>query len=189
MKLKSLDDLLLDQLQDLYGAEGQLIKALPKMAKAASAQPLQEAFREHLDETKRQRERLEQVFRSLDQKPKAKKCKGMQGLIEEGQELMEEDAEPAVLDAGLIAAAQRVEHYEMAAYGTVRTLAQTLGHQEAADLLQQTLDEEGETDHLLTDLAESQVNPRAEKPRGNGGNGGRRSSAQRRSGSPRRKSR
>ena len=189
MKLRSLDDLLLDQLQDLYGAEGQLIKALPKMAKAASAQPLQKAFREHLDETSANASDSSRSLSRWTRSPKAKKCKGMQGLIEEGQELMEEDAEPEVLDAGLIAAAQRVEHYEMAAYGTVRTLAQTLGHQEAADLLQQTLDEEGETDHLLTDLAESQVNPGEQRPQGNGGNGGRRPSLQRRSSSARRKGR
>lgn len=163
MKIRSMTDLLLDQIQDLYGAENQLIKALPKMAKAASTESLRNAFQEHLETTRQQKKRLEQVFAELDKKPKAKKCKGMEGLLEEGKEMMEEDAEPAIRDAGLIAAAQRVEHYEIAGYGTVRTLAQQLGLEKAAQLLQQTLDEEGYTDQRLTDLAESQVNIEAER--------------------------
>src|SRR5262249_1822774 len=153
-----LHDLFVDQLKDLYNAENQLVKALPKMAKAASSPELRSAFEEHLEVTKGHVERLEQVFESLDLPPKGQKCKAMKGLIEEGKELIDEEPEADVLDAGLICAAQKVEHYEMAGYGCVRTWARQLGHAEAADLLQQTLDEEGEADKKLTQIAESMVN-------------------------------
>jgi ferritin-like metal-binding protein YciE len=163
MKMATLKDLFLEELKDLYSAEKQLIKALPKMAKAATSEELKEGFLEHLEQTKGHAERLEQVFELLGQKPRAKTCKAMEGLIEEGKELLEEDAEPEVLDAGLIAAAQRVEHYEIAGYGCVRTYAELLGEEEARDLLQQTLDEEAETDRKLTELSE-QINVEAESP-------------------------
>ena len=162
MKLESLRDLFVDELKDLYSAEHQLLKALPKMAKAATAPELKRAFESHLKETKGQVERLEQVFRSLDVSPRGKKCKAMEGLVEEGAELMQEDAEPEVMDAGLIAAAQRVEHYEMAGYGCVRTYAQLLGESKAVTLLQKTLDEEGAADKKLTQIAK-QINVDAEE--------------------------
>jgi ferritin-like metal-binding protein YciE len=162
MKLKTLNDLFVDQLKDLYSAENQLLKALPKMAKAAESEELRDAFTAHLEETKGQVERLEKIFSGLDVSPRGKKCKAMEGLIEEGKELIEEDAEPNVKDAGLIGAAQKVEHYEIAAYGTARTIAQQLGHDDYADLLQETLDEEGAADQKLTDIAESSVNAEAE---------------------------
>lgn len=158
MELASLKDLYVNELKDLYSAENQLVKALPKMAKAASSKELQDGFKEHLEQTKGHVERLEEIFDKLETTPKGKKCKAMESLIEEGKELTEEDAEPEVLDAGLIAAAQKVEHYEMAGYGCVRTYARLLGDEEAADLLQQTLDEEGETDKKLTALAETVIN-------------------------------
>jgi ferritin-like metal-binding protein YciE len=161
MKLDSLQKLYIEELRDLYNAENQLVKALPKMAKGASHQELKQAFEDHLDQTKEHVERLEEIFKRLDEKPTGKTCKGMKGLIEEGAEMLEEDGDEAVLDAALIGAAQRVEHYEIAAYGTVRTFANMLGEQEAVELLQQTLDEEGETDKLLTELAESVVNVEA----------------------------
>lgn len=154
MKLSTLRDLYIDELKDLYSAENQLLKALPKMAKAATSAPLKKGFEKHLEETKGQVERLETIFEALDQSPKGKKCKAMEGLIEEAKELLEEDAEPEVLDVGLIACAQRVEHYEMAGYGCVRTYAELLGESAAAKLLQATLDEEGKTDKALTQLAE-----------------------------------
>jgi ferritin-like metal-binding protein YciE len=158
MALHSLRDLFLDELKDLYDAEKQLLKALPKMAKASSAPQLRAAFEEHLEVTRGQVTRMEQVFETLGETPRGKKCKAMQGLIEEGSELMGEDADPSVLDAGLIAAAQRVEHYEMAGYGTVRTFASLLGEDKATRLLQETLDEEGEADKNLTKLAETVIN-------------------------------
>jgi len=161
MKLDSLQKLYISELQDVFSAENQILKALPKMAKAASSPDLKAAFTEHLEQTKGQVERLETIFQGLERSPKGKKCKGMEGLIEEGKEMMEEDAEPTVLDAALIAAAQRVEHYEIAAYGTVRTYAQLLGREEDVTLLQETLDEEGETDKKLTELAESMINVEA----------------------------
>ena len=161
MKLASLHDLYIDELKDLYSAENQLLKALPKMAKAASAPELQTAFEDHLEETQGQVRRLERIFKKLDASPKGKKCKAMEGLIEEGKEVIEEDADPAVRDAALIAAAQRVEHYEMAGYGCVRTYARLLGYDEAADLLQETLDEEGAADKKLTKLAEASINAEA----------------------------
>ncbi len=162
MKIDSLNTLLEEELKDIYSAEKQLLKALPKMAKNASSEGLKSALQEHLQITQRQVERLEEVFGLLGKPAKAKTCKAMQGLVEEGNEMMEEDAEDAVMDAAIIAAAQKVEHYEMASYGTVRTWARLCGEEEAADLLQETLDEEGEADKRLTDLAESFVNPEAE---------------------------
>jgi ferritin-like metal-binding protein YciE len=161
MKLDSLQKLYIEELRDLYNAENQLLKALPKMAKNASHQELKQAFETHLGQTEEHVERLEDIFKKLDEKPTGKTCKAMKGLIEEGSEMMKEEGEESVLDAGLIAAAQRVEHYEIAGYGTVRTFANMLGETEAAELLQQTLDEEGETDKLLTELAESVVNVEA----------------------------
>jgi len=161
MKLGSLEDLYVDQLKDLLDAEKQIIKALPKMAKATSSPELQNAFQEHLEQTKGQVQRLEQIFEKSGRPARGKKCKAMEGLIEEGKELMEEDAEENVLNAGLIAAAQKVEHYEMAGYGCVRTYAEMLGDKEAANLLQQTLDEEKQTDEKLNQLAERLINVRA----------------------------
>ncbi len=146
MKMESLQELFVEKLRDLYSAENQIIKALPKMVKAASSEQLRNGFEEHLEQTRQQVERLDQIFEELDEKPKGKKSKGMQGLLEEGKELMEEDIDPEVLDAGLIAAAQHVEHYEIAGYGCVRTYAELLGFSNATKLLQQTLDEEKQTD-------------------------------------------
>jgi ferritin-like metal-binding protein YciE len=161
MSLDSLHDLYVDELKDLYNAENQLLKALPKMAKAAAAPELKAAFTEHLEVTRKQVERLDQIFEGLGVNPKGKKCKAMEGLIEEGKEVMEEDGEDEVIDAALIAAAQRVEHYEMAGYGCVRTFANLLGYEDAAALLQETLDEEGEADKKLTELAETVINVEA----------------------------
>ena len=161
MKLNSLNKLYLEELRDLYSAETQLVKALPKMAKGASSDELMKAFESHLEQTKEHVERLTEIFERLDEKPTGKTCKAMKGLIEEGSEMLEEDGEESVIDAGLIAAAQRVEHYEIAGYGTVRTFANLLGQDEAAELLQQTLDEEGETDKQLSELAEGIVNEKA----------------------------
>ena len=156
-----LQELLVDELKDIYSAENQIIKALPKMAKAASSPELKRAFERHLEETKRQVERLDQIGEALDIKMTGKKCKGMEGLIEEGKEIMSEDLEEDTLDAGLIGAAQKVEHYEIAAYGTARAHANMLGLNKIARLLQQTLDEEGNTDRKLTQLAESIINVEA----------------------------
>jgi ferritin-like metal-binding protein YciE len=156
-----LEELLVDELKDLYSAENQIIKALPKMAKASSSPELRRAFERHLEETKRQVERLNQIGEALDTKLTGKKCKGMEGLIEEGKEIMAEDLDENAIDAGLIGAAQKVEHYEIAAYGTARTHAEMLGYTKAAKLLQQTLDEEGATDKKLTALAESIINVEA----------------------------
>lgn len=164
MKAKEFSKLYLDQLKDIYSAENQLVRALPKMAKAASSNQLQQAFTMHLEETKGQVQRLEQIFSELKASTRGPKCKGMEGLIEEGTELLEkhEKMEGEVLDAGLIAAAQRIEHYEIAAYGTARTFAQQLGYHEAAQLLQQTLDEEHATDQKLTAIATGEVNKEAQ---------------------------
>jgi ferritin-like metal-binding protein YciE len=161
MKVGTLHDLYVDELKDLFNAENQLVKALPKLAQAASAPELRTAFEEHLEQTRGHVQRLEQIFKKLDVSPKGKKCKAMEGLIEEGKEVMD-DVEPPVLDAGLIAAAQRVEHYEMAGYGCVRTFANLLGYDDAAELLQETLDEEGAADKKLTELAETIVNVEAD---------------------------
>jgi len=163
VQMNSLQELYLEELKDLYNAEQQILKALPKMMKAASDRELQRAFSQHEKQTQRQVKRLERIFRELGETPRGKRCKGMEGLLEEGADLIKEKPEPEVLDAGLIAAAQRVEHYEIAAYGTLRTYAQQLGHAEQASLLQETLNEEGETDKLLTALAESSINLEAEE--------------------------
>jgi ferritin-like metal-binding protein YciE len=156
-----LEDLLVDELKDLYSAENQIVKALPKMVKAASAPELKRAFERHLEETRRQVERLDQIGELLEIKMTGKKCKGMEGLLEEGKEVMEEDLDENALDAGLIGAAQKVEHYEIAGYGTARTHATLLGYTKVARLLQQTLNEEGNTDKKLTQLAESIINVEA----------------------------
>lgn len=156
-----LEELLIDELKDLYSAENQIIKALPRMAKAASSPELKRAFERHLEETRRQVERLDQIGEALDVRLTGKKCKGMEGLIEEGKEIMSEDLEEAALDAGLIGAAQKVEHYEIAGYGTARTHASMLGMNKVAKLLQQTLEEEALTDKKLTQLAESIINVEA----------------------------
>lgn len=162
MKENTLKELYLDELRDLYDAEQQLIKALPKMAKASSSSELRKGFEHHLEQTRGHAERLEQIFEVLGEPAKGKKCKGMAGLIAEGSEMMDEDFEDEVMDSGLISAAQRVEHYEIAAYGTVREFANLLGENEAASLLEKTLSEEKETDQKLTELSE-QINPEALK--------------------------
>ena len=156
-----LEELLVDELKDIYSAESQIVRALPKMARAASSPDLKRAFERHLEETRRQVERLDQIGNTLDVKLTGKKCKGMEGLIEEGKEIMEEDFDENAIDAGLIGAAQKVEHYEIAAYGTARTHATLLGYNKIARLLQQTLNEEGATDKKLTQLAESIINVEA----------------------------
>src|SRR5947209_5109646 len=161
MPLKSIRELYVNELQDLYDAEQQIIATLPKLAQAASAPELKRAFEQHLEQTRRQSQRLEQIFQKIGTDPKGKKCKGMAGLLAEGDELLREKPEPDVLDAGLIAGAQKVEHYEIAGYGTVRTYAKLLGEKEAATLLQQTLEEEGETDKKLSQLAERDINKAA----------------------------
>jgi ferritin-like metal-binding protein YciE len=161
MKLNNLNDLLVKEVRDLYSAEKQLIKALPKMAKGAQSKALKAAITEHLEVTKKQAERLEQVFELLDVSSRGPKCAAMEGLIEEGSEMLEEDGDASVIDAGIIGAAQRVEHYEIAGYGVARTFARLLGHDKVADLLQTTLDEEAETDVKLTELAESEINVEA----------------------------
>jgi ferritin-like metal-binding protein YciE len=160
--MENLKDLFLDELKDIYSAENQITKALPKMAKTAKSPDLKKGFELHLEQTKGQIARLEQIFDELGESPKGKKCHGMEGLLEEGKELMGEDAEPEVMDAGLISAAQRVEHYEIAAYGTVKTYAELLGMSKAAKLLDETLKEEKDTDQKLTGLA-GKINVQAEK--------------------------
>jgi len=162
MPNQGLRELYVDELKDLYNAENQLIKALPKMAKAAASEELREGFEEHLEQTKEQARRLERIFKMLDENPRGKKCVGMEGLVKEGSEIMKEDFEDEVLDAALIGAAQRVEHYEIAAYGTVRTFAEVLGEGEHVSLLEETLQEEKETDEKLTQLA-SQINEQAKE--------------------------
>jgi ferritin-like metal-binding protein YciE len=154
MQNSSLRELYVEELRDIYDAENQLVKALPEMAKAATSDELRSGFEEHLEQTKEHVRRLEQVLNDLGEKAKGKKCKGMQGLVAEGKEMIEEDFEDDVKDAGLISAAQRVEHYEIAAYGTVRIYAEILGEQNAVSLLEKTLNEEKETDEKLTELAE-----------------------------------
>jgi ferritin-like metal-binding protein YciE len=157
----SLQCLLIDQLEDIYDAEQRLIKALPKMADAASDTQLKNAFKHHLAETRGQVDRLERVFEMIGEDAKTKACEAMKGLIAEGEEMINAKGDEDVRDAALIAAAQRVEHYEIAAYGTVRNLARRLGHDEAAQLLQETLDEEGAADKKLTQIADSSVNRKA----------------------------
>ena len=161
MALNSFEDLLVEQLQDLYDAEQRLTKALPKMADAAKSASLKAAFQEHLRQTQNQVTRLEQVFQLLGKTAQSKTCEAMKGLVTEGEEVISATGDADVKDAALIAAAQRVEHYEIAGYGTARTFAQRLGHDNAARLLQQTLDEEADTDKKLTALAERSINPRA----------------------------
>ena len=161
MKLDSLETLYIEELRDLYSAENQLLKALPKIAKTASSPELKQAFEDHFEQTKDHVDRLEEIFKTMDKSPKGKTCKGMKGLLEEGAETIEEEGEESVIDAALIAAAQRVEHYEIAAYGTARAFANMLGEDDAAELLQETLEEEGETDKRLTELAEEIVNVEA----------------------------
>jgi ferritin-like metal-binding protein YciE len=163
MPLANLHDVFVDQIRDLYNAEGQLTKALPKVAKAATTPELRKAFEDHLRVTEGHVQRLEEVFQELDLEPKGKTCKGMKGLIDEGKEVLEKKRgnAPAAVDAALIAGAQRIEHYEIAAYGTARACAEQLGLDAAARLLQQTLDEESEANELLTEIAEKRVNPAA----------------------------
>src|SRR5687768_8574924 len=161
-KVATLEDLYTDMLKDLYSAEKQLVKALPKMAKAAQSSELQRAFQNHLKQTEGHVERIERIFSDMDGSPRGKKCVGMEGLVEEGAELMKEDVDPDVLDAGLIAAAQKVEHYEIASYGTARAWAEKLGHNDHVRILQQTLDEESLANEKLTELAESFINMEAQ---------------------------
>jgi ferritin-like metal-binding protein YciE len=160
--INSLHELYVEQLRDLYDAENQLVKALPKMAEASNSDELRQGFEEHLEQTREHVQRLENIFESLGEKPKGEKCKGMEGLIKEGSEALDEDMQEDVKDAAIIAAAQRVEHYEISGYGTVRTFANLLGEDEAVSLLQKTLDEEKETDSKLNQLAEN-INVEAEE--------------------------
>ncbi len=153
MELATLRDLYIDELKDIYSSENQILKALPKLAKAATSPALQAGFTKHLEQTKVHVQRLEQIFGKLKESPAGKKCKATEGLLAESAEMMGQDASPEVMDASLICAAQKVEHYEIASYGCVRTYAQLLGEGEAQALLQTTLDEEAETDKKLTDLA------------------------------------
>jgi len=162
VKINSLQDLYLDELRDLYDAENQLIKALPKMAEEATSEELREGFEEHLEQTRNHAQRIEQIFERLGEKPKGKKCKGMEGVIKEGSEVLSEDMDEDTKDAAIIGAAQRVEHYEIAGYGTARTHADLLGLDEDARLLEETLEEEKETDQKLTSLAEN-INVQAEQ--------------------------
>jgi ferritin-like metal-binding protein YciE len=161
MALDSMQDLFLNELKDVLNAEKQLVQALPRMAKAAQSPQLRQAFNKHLRETEGHVERLERIFKSLGETPRGKACKGMQGLVEEGKEILQEDGAPEVIDAALISAAQRVEHYEIAAYGCLRTYAQLLGNKDADRLLQQTLAEEEATDKALTALGEGGINQAA----------------------------
>lgn len=158
MKLETLKDLYIHELKDLYSAEKQIIKALPKMVKAAANKQLAAGFEEHFEQTKEHAARLEKILRNHDESTRGPKCEGMEGLLKEGDEMIEEDAEDEVRDAGLIAAAQRVEHYEMAGYGCARTYAELLGDRQGAQLLQTTLTEESDTDKKLTKLAKSVIN-------------------------------
>jgi ferritin-like metal-binding protein YciE len=161
MSLDSLQSLFLEELKDIYHAEKQLVRALPRLAKAATEPELQEAITSHLEETEGHVERIEQIFKELGQAARGKRCKGMEGLLEEGKEIMEEEGEPAVIDAALIAGAQRVEHYEIAAYGCLRTYAELLGLDKAAKLLSETLAEEEAADKKLNSIAEGKVNAEA----------------------------
>ncbi len=162
MKMESLKDLYLEQLRDLFSAETQLVEALPKMAEAATSLDLKSGFNHHLRQTREHVMRLERIFSALGERPEGETCQGMKGLIKEGEEMAKANGEPEVIDAGLIAASQRVEHYEIAGYGTVRTYAEMLGADEAVSLLEKTLQEEEETDAKLTELAESHINAEAE---------------------------
>jgi ferritin-like metal-binding protein YciE len=161
MKLENLNDLFIEELRDLYSAENQIIEALPKMAEKAANPKLKKAFEMHLRETEKQAARLEKIFDKLDVTTDSHTCKAMKGIIAEGEQLMKKNAEESVMDAALIAAAQKVEHYEIASYGTARTFAEQLGLNDAANLLGQTLDEEKNADTKLTDIAESIINVKA----------------------------
>lgn len=191
--MEALQKLLQDELEDLYDAEQQILKALPKMIEGSTSSELQRALKQHLQVTQNQVTRLEQVFEQLGEKARKKPCKGMAGIIAEGAETLEQDLEESTLDAGIIAAAQKVEHYEIASYGTARTLAHTLGKTQVAELLEETLEEEKEADQLLTHIAESSINAEAaseeeegeEKEGSRSGNGRSRSSQGSRSGSSR----
>ena len=165
MKTATLKDVYMDELRDLYSAEQQLVKALPKMAKAATSEDLRQGFEEHLEQTKGHARRLEQIFQALGESVKGKKCKGIEGIVAEGAEVMSQDYDGEVMDAAIISAAQRVEHYEIAAYGSVHAYATILGETDAADLLEQTLNEEKETDQKLTGLSES-INEEANRTTG-----------------------
>ena len=170
MPLATLHDLWVHELKDLYSAERQLVQALPKMAKNATSDELRTALENHLAETEEQVTRLEQILESFDESPRGQKCEGMEGLIEEGKSLLKEEADPDVLDAGIIVAAQKVEHYEIASYGAVCEYARMMGHTEALQLLEQTLEEEKNADQLLNQLAEGGINALAERD-ANGMNG------------------
>jgi ferritin-like metal-binding protein YciE len=163
MPLATLHDLMVHELKDLYSAEKQLVQALPKMAKAASSDELRKAIENHLAETEEQVTRIEQVLESFGESPRGQKCEGMEGLIEEGKTLLKEEADPDVMDAGIIVAAQKVEHYEIASYGAVCEYARIMGHTEALQLLEQTLEEEKNADQLLNQLAEGGINALAER--------------------------
>jgi ferritin-like metal-binding protein YciE len=162
LKLNSLEDLYIEQLRDLYSTESQIMEALPQMEEAASSSDLKSAFRQHLDQTRRQRERLETIFHRMNRDPEGESSNAMEGLIEDGETIIDAQGDPGVRDAGLIAQAQRVEHYEIAGYGCARTFASRLGFSQDVQILQQTLNEEGETDKHLTQLAEGKINVRAE---------------------------
>ena len=163
MSLATLHDLMVHELKDLYSAERQLIQALPKMSKSASSDELRTAIDNHLSETEEQASRLEKILESFGESPRGQKCEGMEGLIEEGKSLLKEEADPDVMDAGIIVAAQKVEHYEIAAYGAMCEYARILGHTEALQLLEQTLEEEKNADKLLNDIAEGGINALAER--------------------------
>ena len=165
MEHKALKDVYVAELKDLYDAESRLVKAIPKMAKAASSEKLRSGFEEHLEQTRGHVDRLKEIFDAMGEKAGGKKCAGMMGIVKEGEEIMEEDFEGEVMDAALISAAQRVEHYEIAAYGCVRTWAELLGESEASALLEKTLEEEKETDEKLTELAE-EINVQAKSESG-----------------------
>jgi ferritin-like metal-binding protein YciE len=164
-KVKTLNDLFLDGLKDIYYAEKQILRALPKMAKAAESDELRRAFETHKEETQGQIERLDQVFEMLEKRASGKTCEAIVGIIDEGKEIMEEYGESDALDAGIVSSAQAIEHYEICRYGTLRTWAQSLGMNDAAKLLEQTLEEEKKTDALLTELAQKAVNPKAQEGR------------------------
>lgn len=161
MKIESLEDLFVQELKDIYDAEKQIVEALPKMIDAATSPELKHGFEKHLEETKQQFQRLEDVFDVLDMEPETEHCDGMAGLIKDGEKIISAEGDPDVKDAALIAAAQKVEHYEIASYGTLRTYARILGHDEAADMLQQTLNQEHDTDKQLTEMAERSINVKA----------------------------
>lgn len=161
MTLNNLEDLFVEQLRDLYSAETQILDALPEMVDASTSDELRKAFESHLKETRNQKQRLEKIFESLGEDPEGETCKGMKGLLEEGSEMLEKDGDASVIDAGIIAAAQRVEHYEISGYGTARTYAERLGHDDAVELIDETLDEESAANEKLTKIAESTVNPKA----------------------------